>query len=66
MLELKDFARVPIGPGETKTVRFRLDAAKLSFINRDMKRVVEPGTFRILAGPNSVELIDAVLTVTDK
>jgi beta-glucosidase len=28
-----------------------------------MKRVVEPGTFTIFAGPNSVELKSAKLTV---
>jgi beta-glucosidase len=31
--------------------------------NLDMKRVVEPGDFSIYAGPNSVDLKKATLTV---
>jgi hypothetical protein len=30
-----------------------------------MQRVVEPGTFRIMTGPNSVDLQNATLTVGD-
>jgi len=36
----------------------------LALWNADMKKVVEPGTFTIYAGPNSVELKSAKLTVT--
>jgi len=32
-------------------------------LNRDMKRVVEPGTFKIMAGGNSKEFIETTLTV---
>ncbi|NOT48657.1 MAG: beta-glucosidase [Acidobacteria bacterium] len=61
--ELKDFARVSIEPGETKTVTFKITPQKLSLYNREMKRVVEPGTFQIMAGGNSVDLISAKLEV---
>ena len=63
--ELKGFKRVSIDPGETKTVEFTLGPEELSFLNRDMQRVVEPGTFKIMAGGNSVDLIEATLTVAD-
>jgi beta-glucosidase len=61
--ELRGFQRLSLNPGETKTVTFTLGFSELSFLNRDMKRVVEPGTFTIMAGGNSVELIEAKLTV---
>jgi beta-glucosidase len=61
--ELKDFARVSIEPGQTKTVTFTVTPAKLQFYNREMKRVVEPGTFTIMVGGNSVDLTKATLEV---
>ena len=61
--ELKDFARVSIEPGQTKTVTFLVTPAKLQFYNREMKRVVEPGTFQIMVGGNSVDLINQTLEV---
>ncbi|HVE57547.1 MAG TPA: glycoside hydrolase family 3 N-terminal domain-containing protein [Pyrinomonadaceae bacterium] len=61
--ELKDFARVSIEPGQTKTVTFMITPAKLQFYNREMKRVVEPGTFQIMVGGNSVDLIKQTLEV---
>lgn len=61
--ELKRFERVSLKPGERKTVQFELTPRDLSFWNVDMKRVVEPGTFTISAGPNSVDLKSAKLTV---
>ncbi|MBU6298664.1 MAG: glycoside hydrolase family 3 C-terminal domain-containing protein [Alphaproteobacteria bacterium] len=62
--ELKGFKRVTLNPGETRTVTFTLTPRQLSFWNMQMKRVVEPGDFDIMAGPNSVDLKKAVLTVT--
>lgn len=61
--ELKDFARVSINPGETKTVTFTITPEKLQFYNRQMKRVVEPGKFQIMVGGNSDELMNAELEV---
>ena len=61
--ELKDFARVSIEPGATKTVTFKVTPEKLSFYNREMKRVVEPGMFQIMVGGNSTTLINQQLEV---
>ena len=62
--ELKHFRRVTLEPGASTTVAFDLTPRDLSFWNIDMERVVEPGTFTISAGPNSVDLKPATLTVT--
>jgi beta-glucosidase len=63
--ELRAFERITLNPGESKTVKFTLDADALAFTNRDMKRVVEPGDFDIMIGPNSVSLTNAILHVVD-
>ncbi len=61
--ELKDFVRVSIEPNQTKTVTFKITPQKLQFYNREMKRVVEPGTFQIMVGGNSVDLTSQTLEV---
>jgi beta-glucosidase len=63
VIELKRFQRVTLKPGEKKTVTFELTPRDLSFYNVEMKRVVEPGTFTLSAGPDSVQLKSAKLTV---
>ena len=64
LIELKRFQRVTLAPGEKRTVTFDLQPEDLALWNPQMKHVVEPGTFTISAGPNSVELKSAKLTVT--
>jgi beta-glucosidase len=61
--ELRRFRRVTLQPGERRTIAFELTPADLSFWNLEMRRVVEPGTFSISAGPNSAELRSTTLTV---
>jgi beta-glucosidase len=63
VLELKGFQRVTLEPGEQRTVTFDIKPTDLWFYNADMQRVVEPGTFTIFAGPNSVDLKQVTLTV---
>ncbi|MES2120762.1 MAG: glycoside hydrolase family 3 N-terminal domain-containing protein [Pseudomonadota bacterium] len=63
LLELRRFQRVTLAPGEKRTLRFELQPADLALWNAEMKRVVEPGTFTIYSGPNSVDIKAATLTV---
>ena len=51
--ELKDFARVSLEPGETRTVEFTVTPDKLRFLDKNLKPVVEPGEFILMAGPSS-------------
>jgi len=62
--ELKGFKRVSLAPGESKTVQFTLDREAFALWNQEMKRVVEPGAFEIMVGPNSVDLKTTTLEVT--
>jgi beta-glucosidase len=64
--ELRGFRRISLDAGQTKTVEFPLGFEELSFLNRDMHRVVEPGTFKIMVGGNSVDLIETTLTIADR
>ncbi len=64
--ELRGFRRVSLNPGETKTVEFTLGPKELAYLNREMQRFVEAGTFEIMAGGNSVELISLSLNVVNR
>jgi beta-glucosidase len=59
VMELKGFKRITLKPGEKKTVTFELGPEQLSYHGPDMKRVVEPGRFRVMVGGSS----DAVKSV---
>jgi beta-glucosidase len=52
---LKGFKRITLNPGETKTVSFELNSENLSLLDKDLKRVVEPGDFTIYVGASSRE-----------
>ncbi len=45
--QLKGFEKILLGPGESKTVSFKLNKDHLSFIGQDNKRIVEPGEFKV-------------------
>jgi beta-glucosidase len=62
--QLKAFQRVSLKPGESRPVTLRVAAQDLWFYGLDMKRVVEPGTFRIYVGPSSAEGVEGRFEVT--
>ena len=53
--ELKDFARVSLAPGESKTVEFAVTPEKLSFLDMNLRPVVEPGEFIVMTGSSSAD-----------
>jgi beta-glucosidase len=61
--ELRGFRRLALDPGKTQTVTFILGPEELSFLDREMHRVVEPGSFKIMVGGNSVDLVETKLNV---
>ena len=64
--ELRGFQRITLKPGETRTAEFSLGPEELSYWNREMRRVVEPGPFTIMVGGNSVELTATKLNVAGR
>jgi beta-glucosidase len=55
--ELKGFKRVRLQAGEKRTVEFALPTELLNFYNKDMKRVVEPGVFKVMVGRSSADIL---------
>jgi beta-glucosidase len=66
LMELKDFKRISLAPGESRAVEFVITPDKLSFLDLQMKSVVEPGWFNIMAGTSSVKFETARLEVVAK
>jgi beta-glucosidase len=61
---LRGFERVGLKAGETKTVHFVIPREGLSLLNRDMKRVVEPGEFKVMVGASSEDVrVEGTFTV---
>jgi beta-glucosidase len=54
--QLRGFAKLAIDPGETKTCTFRLTSDDLALYDKDLRRVVEPGQFRVMVGASSEDI----------
>jgi beta-glucosidase len=61
--ELRAFQRVTLKAGESATLSFTLTPASFRMWNVAMQRVVEPGAFDIMTGPDSVDLKSTVLHI---
>jgi beta-xylosidase len=57
VLELVGFARVDLGPGQSRQVRFEVHTDRLSFTGRTYERVVEPGIVEIMVGRSSADIV---------
>jgi beta-glucosidase len=55
--ELKGFQKVALDPGEIRKVEFTISPAQLSLLDRDLNRVVEPGTFQVMVGSSSEDIL---------
>lgn len=56
MKELKGFEKIYLNPGETRTVRFTIDAEKISFYNNKLEWISEPGWFDVMVGSSSSDI----------
>lgn len=54
--ELKDFQKVFLNPGETKSIEFIITKEKLSFYDEQLEFVAEPGDFDIMIGSSSDDI----------
>ncbi len=52
--QLKAFKKVALNPGQTEDLSFTLTPHDLSFIGVDLKRIVEPGDFKVMVGKETV------------
>lgn len=51
--ELKDFQKIMLKAGDSKTITFNIDKEKLSFYNQQLKWTAEPGDFKLMIGTAS-------------
>ncbi|PJJ58690.1 glycoside hydrolase family 3 N-terminal domain-containing protein [Hymenobacter chitinivorans] len=64
--ELKDFQKVSLQPGESRTLTFTITRDKLAFYNNDLQWIAEPGEFRLLLGAASDDIrLEADLVLID-
>jgi len=54
--DLRGFERVPLAPGEKKTVHFTLHPDDLAILDKNMNWTVEPGKFMVMIGNSSEDL----------
>jgi beta-glucosidase len=52
--QLKAFKKVELNPGQSESLSFTLTPHDLSFIGVDLKRIVEPGDFKVMVGNETV------------
>lgn len=63
---LAGFQRIHLEPGEAQELSFTIDRKHLELLDADMKWVVEPGDFVLMAGASSEDIrLNETLTVED-
>ena len=63
---LAGFQRIHLEPGEAQELSFTIDHKHLELLDADMKWVVEPGDFVLMAGASSEDIrLNGTLTVED-
>ena len=62
---LRDFSKVSLQPGETKTVTFRLPARQLAFVGADCRWRLEEGDFLLRVGRLSQKVVCTATKVWD-
>jgi len=56
VLELRDFQKLKLNAGESKTIEFTIDKEKLSFYNNKLEWGTEPGDFEVMIGTSSADI----------
>ena len=64
VMELRRFRRVTLAPGQRTTIRWSLGVGDLAFYDFAMRRVAEPGTFRVFVGTNSADTRSAAFRLS--
>ncbi|RXK83967.1 glycosyl hydrolase [Filimonas effusa] len=56
MKKLKGFRKLLLKPGESATVSFSISAHELSFYDKDLRWIAEPGRFKLMVGSASDDI----------
>jgi beta-glucosidase len=54
--ELKGFIRIPLKPGESKSITFQFPVNMMAYYDSDLNLVLEPGTFKLMIGSSSADI----------
>lgn len=65
-LALGGFTKIELEPGQTRTVTLKVGFEQLSLVDSQLRRIVEPGEFRLKAGRHSQDGIECTLRVRNK
>ncbi len=64
--QLRGFERVHLKKGESKIINFVIKPQDMTLLDKDMKRVIEPGEFKVMIGASSVDIIlSDIFSVSD-
>lgn len=67
VMELKAFRRVSLQPGKEQEIEFVLGPAELEMLDANLRRVVEPGEFKVMIGSSSADIrLSGTLTVRSR
>ncbi len=61
--ELKGFELVNLKPGESKTIQFTLTDQELGFYDNDGNFTIEPGSFKVMVGGNSEDVLQTIFEI---
>lgn len=61
--ELRRFEKVSLQKGESRALTFTLGIEDLKFYNNELKRIYEPGAFKVFVGTNAQEVKQADFTL---
>lgn len=56
--QLRNFDKIELEPGETRTVNFDLGAEQLYYYNKDMEYGIEPSEIRVFVGGDSEDVLE--------
>lgn len=56
MKELKDFQKINLKAGESRTIKFIINKEKLSYFTQQLQWVAEPGDFELMIGASSKDI----------
>jgi len=57
MMKLVGFTKIDLQPGESRRISLTVPPRELALWNRQMQRVVEPGTFTIIVGSSAETIL---------
>lgn len=60
VMQLGGFTRVRLAPGEEREVAFQIGRDQLEMLDRDLRWIVEPGTYRVMVGGSSKDIRQTV------